>query len=329
MGPPVGGFITTYASWRWIFFLNLPVGILGFILVSSFIENYREPQSPSLDWVGFLLSGVAIAALVYDCDLVERPDASVLWVLALLGLSVTSGLAAAWHVRRRPHPVIDPTLLRIPTFSVSVLGGALFRIGTASLNYLLPILLQIGIGMTAFTSGLLTVAAAAGSFAMKIAAVRILRRWGFRTVLAVNGAISAASVLMCAFFTDNTPFLLIFVGLLVGGFFRSLQYTSLNSIAFADIPMPRMSAASSFSSMVQQISNGMGVAFAAVVLNWVLVWRGELLTAIPIGDIQITLVLMSIVTIVSCLYFARLAPDAAAEVSGHGRVRVRTEAAPD
>lgn len=320
LGPAVGGFITTYFSWRWIFFLNLPVGILGIALVMRFIENYREPQTPSLDWIGFVLSGTAIASLVYDCDLIERPDPSVLAVLALLAISVASGLIAVWHVRRRAHPVIDPTLLQIPTFSVSVCGGTLFRLGTASLNYLLPILLQVGIGLTAFSSGLLTLAAALGSLTMKLAALPILRRWGFRTVLFGNGILSALSVLMCVLFTESTPYALIFLGLLIGGFFRSLQYTALNSMAFADIAVPRMSAATSFSSMMQQISNGMGVALAAVVLNLVLVWRGDSRTEIPIEDLQITFILMAVVTLASCLYFAQLAPDAAAEVSGHRRV---------
>jgi MFS family permease len=175
--------------------------------------------------------------------------------------------------------------------------------------------------MTAFTSGLLTLAAALGSFAMKIAAIPILRRWGFRTVLVGNAAISAAGVLLCVAFTQATPPALIFVGLLIGGFFRSLQYTALNSIAFADIPAPRMSAASSFSSMVQQISNGMGVAVAAMVLNFVVDWRGQPATAIPVEDFQITFVLMTLVALVSCAYFARLAPGAGAEVSGHRLAR--------
>ena len=320
LGPPIGGFLTTYFTWRLILFLNLPVGILGFALVSRFIENYREPQTPSLDWIGFLLSGTTIASLVYDCDVVERPDADILLALALFALSVAAGLATAWHIRRRANPVLDPTLLRIPTFSISVLGGTLFRLGTASLNYLLPILLQVGLGFTAFSSGLLTLAAALGSFAMKIAAVPILRRWGFRTVLFGNGILSAVSVLICVLFTEATPFVLIFLGLLIGGFFRSLQYTALNSIAFADIAAPRMSAATSFSSMMQQISNGMGVALAAVTLNLVLVWRGESLTDIPVPDLQITFGLMAAVALAGCFFFARLAPDAAAEVSGHRRV---------
>lgn len=323
LGPAVGGFITTYASWRWIFFLNLPVGILGIFLVNRFIENYREPQTPSLDWVGFVLAGTSLACLVYDFDLVERPEASLGTILILLAVFAASGLAAIRHIGRHPDPVIDPTLLRIPTFWASVVGGSVFRVGAASLNYLLPILFQVGLGMTAFSSGLLTLAAALGSFAMKIAAVPILRRWGFRTVLVGNAGLSAAGVLVCVGFTQATPVVLIFVGLLIGGFFRSLQYTALNSMAFADIAAPRMSAASSFSSMVQQISNGMGVAVAAVVLNFVVVWRGQSAAAIPVEDFQTTFVLMTLVTLASCAYFMRLSPGAGAEVSGHRRVATR------
>ena len=317
LGPPVGGFITTYASWRWIFFLNVPMGLLGFALVTRFIENYREPETPSLDWPGFLLTGTALASFVYLCDLVERPEVSWGQVALLGGVSIIAGLLAARHLRRTTHPVIDPSLLRVSTFAASAIGGSIFRVGTASLNYLLPILLQIGLGFNAFLSGLMTVAAALGSFAMKIAAIRILRRWGFRTVLVVNAMISVVGVAICVVFNPAMPAVAIFLVLLVAGFFRSLQYTALNSIAFADIPAPRMSAASSFSSMLQQISNGMGVAFAAMALNLVLVLRGSAPTAISLDDIRITFLLMALVTLASARPFARLEPDAGAEVSGH------------
>lgn len=317
LGPPIGGFITTYATWRWIFFLNVPVGILGFVLVTRFIENYREPETPSLDWPGFLLTGTALASFVYVCDLIERPEIDWVAVAMLTALSVVAGFASVRHLRRAAHPVIDPTLLRIPTFAASVLGGSVFRIGTASLNYLLPILLQIGLGFTAFLSGLMTVAAALGSFAMKIAAIRILRRWGFRTALVVNAVISAVGVLICVIFNPAMPFVAIFLILLIAGFFRSLQYTALNSMAFADIPAARMSAASSFSSMLQQISNGMGVAFAAMALNFVLVLRGHPQSAMALEDMRITLVLMAVVTLASTRSFARLDHNAGDEVSGH------------
>lgn len=317
LGPPIGGFITTYATWRWIFFLNVPVGCLGFVLVTRFIENYREPETPSLDWRGFLLTGTALACFVYVCDLIERPEIDWLAVAVIGGISIVAGAISIWHLRRTPHPVIDISLLRIPTFAASVVGGAIFRVGTASLNYLLPILLQLGLGFTAFLSGLMTVAAALGSFAMKIAAIRILRRWGFRTALVVNAIISAIGVAICVVFNPAMPFVAIFLILLIAGFFRSLQYTALNSMAFADIPAPRMSAASSFSSMLQQISNGMGVAFAAMALNLVLVLRGESQSAMSVADMRITFVLMAIVTLYSARSFARLDQDAGNEVSGH------------
>lgn len=317
LGPPLGGFITTYATWRWIFFLNVPVGMLGFALVTRFIENYREPETPSLDWPGFLLTGTALACFVYLCDFIERPNVDWAVAVALGGVAIASGGFSARHLQRAAHPVIDPTLLRIPTFAASVIGGSVFRVGTASLNYLVPILLQIGLGFTAFASGLLTVAGAIGSFVMKIAAIQILRRFGFRTALVVNAFISAFGVAICIVFNAAMPFAVIFLVLLAGGFFRSLQYTALNSMAFAEIPAPRMSAATSFSSMVQQMSNGMGVAFAAMALNFVLVLRGRGQSAITLGDMRITLLVMAAVTLASSRFFARLEPGAGSEVSGH------------
>ncbi len=317
LGPPVGGFITAYASWRWIFFFNVPMGLLGFVLVTRFIENYREPETPSLDWPGFLLTGTALACFVYVCDLVDRPEVD--WgQIAIIGLvSIVAGAIAIRHLRRTAHPVIDPSLLRIPTFAASVVGGSVFRIGTSSLAYLLPILLQIGLGFDAFLSGLMTVAAALGSFAMKVAAIRILRRWGFRTALVVNAVVSAIGVAICVIFNSAMPFVTIFLVLLIAVFFRSLQYTALNSMAFAEIPAHRMSAASSFSSMVQQISNGMGVAFAAMILNFVLVLRGHPQSAMSLDDMRITIVLMAVVTLASTPFFARLDPNSGDEVSGH------------
>jgi EmrB/QacA subfamily drug resistance transporter len=317
LGPPVGGFITTYANWRWIFFLNVPMGLLGFALVTRFIENYREPETPSLDWRGFLITGTALACFVYVCDLVERPQVDWGAVGAIAGVSIVAGLLAAHHLRRTRDPVIDPTLFRVSTFSVSVLGGAVFRVGTSSLAYLLPILLQVGLGYTAFLSGVMTVAAAIGSFAMKLAAIPILRRWGFRTALAVNALISVIGVAICIVFTEDMAPILIFTILAIAGFFRSLQYTALNSMAFADIPTPRMSAASSLSSMVQQLSNGLGVAFAAMALNLVLVLGGGSPAAISLGDIRVTFILMAVVTLASARWFMQLEPEAGAEVSGH------------
>ncbi|MGH6994288.1 MAG: MFS transporter, partial [Stellaceae bacterium] len=164
LGPPVGGFITTYASWRWIFFLNVPIGILGMVLVTLLIDNTKEASVPDLDWFGFLSSGGALAGLVYGLDLIGRPLVPADVIVGILAAAILLGAITVWHALRHPHPLIDLALLRVPSYCISILGGSLFRIGSGTLPFLLPIMLQVGFGVTAFTSGLLTCAAAMGSF---------------------------------------------------------------------------------------------------------------------------------------------------------------------
>jgi EmrB/QacA subfamily drug resistance transporter len=169
LGPPVGGFITTFASWRWIFYLNLPIGIVGAVLVWFFLENYREENSPSFDWIGFVATGVAIATLVLDCDFVVQPEASVALTVGLFLFSIASGAFAAWYMLRRAEPIVDLSLLRIPSFFTGVAAGGLFRVGAGGVSYLVAILLQVNMGMSAFASGLITIAAALSSLTMKMA----------------------------------------------------------------------------------------------------------------------------------------------------------------
>jgi EmrB/QacA subfamily drug resistance transporter len=318
LGPPVGGFITTYASWRWIFFLNLPIGIVGAILVFLFIENYREEQSPSFDWIGFVFAGIAIAALVLDCDLVVQPGMSATVTVGLLAVSLASGAFASWYMLRRAEPILDLSLLRIPSFFTGVAVGALYRIGTGGVGYVMAIMLQVNMGMSAFASGTITLAGALSSLTMKVAIPPVLRRWGFRTVLLGNGFISAGAVAACALIGVSTPGYVVFLILLIGGFFRSLQFTGLTTLAYADIPNARTSAATSFSSMMQQINNGMGVALAAVLLHTMQLFHVEGSTTMSSEDIRTVFVLMSVVAVSACFFYARLAPDAGAEVSGHG-----------
>ena len=318
MGPPVGGFITTYASWRWIFFLNLPIGIVGAILVFVFIENYREEQSPSFDWIGFVSTGIAIATLVLDCDLIVQPGISPILTVGLLAVSLGSGGFASWYMLRRSEPILDLSLLRIPSFNTGVAVGAIYRIGSGGVGYLMAIMLQVNMGLSAFASGTITLAAALSSLGMKPVIPPVLRRWGFRTVLIGNGLLSAAAVASCALVTVGTPGFLVFLILLVGGFFRSLQFTSLTTLAYADIPNQRTSAATSFSSMMQQINNGLGVAFAAVLLHVMQLFHVEAANTVSSADIRTVFVIMALVAVSACFFYARLAPDAGAEVSGHG-----------
>ena len=317
LGPPVGGFITTFATWRWIFYLNLPIGIIGAILVWIFLENYREENSPSFDWIGFVATGVAIATLVLDCYLVVQPEASATLTLGLFLFSLASGGFAAWYMLRRAEPIVDLSLLRIPSFFTGVAVGALFRVGSGGVSYLIAILLQVNMGMSAFASGIITIAAAVSSLTMKMAIPPTLKRWGFRTVLLRNGFISAAAVAVCAIFGETTPGYVVFLVLLIGGFFRSLQFTGLTTLAYADIPNHRTSAATSFSSMMQQVMNGMGVAVAAVLLHFMQFVRSEPSSVVSAIDIRLVFLLMSLIALAGCIFYARLEPDVGAEVSGH------------
>jgi len=317
VGPPLGGFITTFASWHWIFFLNVPIGVLGIVLVQRFIENYREPTLTPLDWRGFVLTGLSLSFLMYGLELVGRVEANPGQTVGFLAGGVVIGALAVRHALTHDKPLVDLALLRIPTFAATVLGGSLFRIGVGAIPFLVPLMLQVAFGMSAFSSGLLTFAAAAGSMTMKMSGGPILKRFGFRTVLLVNGAVSALFMMVCGLFTPATPAVSIFMLLLAGGFFRSLEFTSLNTLAFADVAKPKMSAATSLSSMVQQVSLGTGVALGAILLHLCLGWRHAPHGPLVTSDFQIAFLVIGLISLGAVALFLRLAPDAGWEVSGH------------
>lgn len=313
LGPPVGGFITTYYHWRWIFWLNVPVGLVGMLLATLVIPQVRADSVPPLDLRGFLLSGLGLSSLIFGFTLL---GAAVLPGYDALGL-IAAGALLIWlylrHARRTPHPIIDLSLLRIPTFRASVGGGSLFRIGTGAIPFLLPLMLQLGFGLTPFASGSLTFAAAAGALAMKVTAGPILRRWGFRRVLTVNAVLCALLLGAVAFFTAETPYAVIVAVLLAGGFFRSLQFTSINAVGYADIEPPQMSRATSFAAVVQQLSLAGGVAFAAMGLEASQALRGG--GALVTADFAFGFLAIAALSGASALVFAGLARDAGAEVS--------------
>lgn len=315
LGPPIGGFITTYFSWRWIFLVNVPLGILGIFLVTWFFDNQKEEKPRPLDWIGFILSGVSLSCIMYGIEAIGRGTGDTTLAIGLLVVGLSLGALALRHLRRHIHPLLDLSVFRIPTFRAGIGAGSWFRSGAGTLVFLLPLLLQVVFGMTAFASGILTFASAAGSISMKITARPILKRFGFRAVLIGNGIISAATIAMCAFFTGTTPALLIFALLLVGGFFQSLQYTATQAIGYADVSHQQMSTASSIASMAQQLSRGFGIAFVAGVLHLALSWRGA--TELTTFDFQIAFAAATTLSLLSLIFSWRLTPDAASEVSGH------------
>ena len=313
VGPPVGGFITTYFSWRWIFFINIPIGLIGIVLVTLFIEDIRETRTPPLDLRGLVLLALGLSGVVFGLAIIgQEPMPIWLAVVVTLGGAVFCWLYAL-HARRTAHPVLNLELIRIPTFRASVLGGATFRIGAGASGFLLPLLFQIGFGMTAFASGLLTFALAVGAFTMKFVAAPILRHFGFRRILIVNAVLSSAFIVLYAFFTPATPHLVILAVLLIGGFFRSLQFTAINSIAYADIAPPNMSQATSFASAGHQLSLSLGVAAAAIILETAQLWRDE--SAIVLQDFVAAFIIVGLIGGLSSLIFAQLSPDAGAELT--------------
>lgn len=316
IGPPLGGFLTTYLSWRWIFWINLPIGLLGMVLVTLYIPNVREENVPPLDWRGFLLSALGLCGLVFGFETIGRgllPDAVVAGLLVMGSIGI--GLYIR-HARRHPHPVLDLKLLRVPTFRIGVMGGFLFRIGVGALPFLLPLMLQLGFGLTAFESGMLTFVSAAGALTMKMAAGPILRRLGFRHVLIGNAVLSGAFIAICGLFRPDTSHLLILGLLLFGGFFRSLQFTSINTLAVSDIENARMSRATSFTSMMQQLSLSAGVAVGAMVLHATVTWGGGPERIGP-ADFTPAFLTVGLTAMLSAIIFLRLPADAGAEVSGH------------
>jgi EmrB/QacA subfamily drug resistance transporter len=318
VGPPVGGFITTYFSWRWVFFLHVPIGLVGMVLVTFLIENYREPRTPPLDWLGFVLSGVSLASILYSLDLGSHGSlGDSIGFMALLGGGLAIGVAAVYHARRHPYPLIDLSLLRLPTFAIATWGGLFWRVSAGSVPFLLPVFLQVGLGMTAFLSGILILADAVGNIAMNVVAPATLRRFGFRRVLVYNGAASACCVAGSGLFGAAAPAWAIFSAYLVFGFMRSLQYNALSTIQYAEVPAGDMSAATSFASMVQQLCSGAGIAFGAILLQLALAARGVGPDALAARDVRVVFIAMGLLALGSILFFRRLSADAGAELSGH------------
>jgi EmrB/QacA subfamily drug resistance transporter len=263
MGPPVGGFLTTYFDWRWIFWVNVPVAALGVMLITRFIPNIKAEEQQPFDLTGFFLIGPGISLFLTGATVAGLGLVGQTTVAALIAVGAVLIVAYVAYALRAAAPIIDLTLLSLPTFRAGVIGGLLFRIGIGAMPFLLPLLLQSGFGMTAFQSGLITFAGGIGSLFMKPIAPPILNRFGFRSILVANAVLSSALLMVPALFTAATPVALITIILLTSGFTRSLQFTSINALVYADVPSERLSRATSFTAMLQELSGSIGVAIAA------------------------------------------------------------------
>ncbi len=318
VGPPLGGFITTYASWHWIFFLNLPIGIVALILTLLWVENVRTGEKHGFDWLTFLLAGLASAGAVYGME--KLGSEGVPWQLPgmVLALSVLSGVAAIVAAHRNPATsLIDLESMKLKTYSLSVYGASAFRIAVSVLPFLLPLMFQIAFGLNAFQSGLYLLALFAGDLTMKAFVIQALRRFGFRRLLIVNGTVTALSMALCALLSPAMATVLVIAILFFHGASRSMQFTCMTTLAYSEIPPSRMSRANGFLSAVMQLSMGMGVAIGAITLRLVAHARGHSAAAPQLRDFHLAMLFMALLVLGPVFDSLGLKPDAGATTSGH------------
>ncbi|MFZ3482699.1 MFS transporter [Sphingomonas sp. 3-13AW] len=315
IGPVLGGFITTYASWRWNFLLNLPLGLIGLAAVVRFVPVLPAEVRRPFDHRGFLLSAGALVLLLVGLEGLARVQARPLLPVSLTLLGLAAGALAVWHLRRTRAPLVDLATLRTQTFTVSSLGaGFLYRIAINATPFLLPLLFQLGFGMDAAGAGLLVLAYFLGNLAMKPLTSPLLRRFGFRGVLVVNGVLGGGAILACGWLAPGTPSAVLTPLLFAAGLTRSMQLTCLNTLAFADVEAAQRSAATTLSGVSQQVSSVLGIAVAAVLLNLASLWRGAAEPGLP--DFLPAFVAVGLLAVGSGLAFLRLPESAGAEVSG-------------
>ena len=270
LGPTIGGLIVHWLPWRVIFFINVPVGLVAQWLIHKHMPDYRGDGNRPIDVIGLVLFGVGTALLSWLLEIFgeHRIDGTSEGILFLLSLCLLA--AYGWHARNTPHPLLRLTLFRIRTFRVSVVGGFITRLGLGGLPFLLPLLYQLGLGLPAWQSGLLMMPAAAAAMGMKLISARVLRRFGYRKVLMMNTVMIGVTICTFATVSSGTPIIwIVFLGL-TQGFFNSLQFSSMNSMAFADIGTADSSMASTIASSLQQMSMSFGLACGSIVTAWYL-----------------------------------------------------------
>ena len=319
IGPLLAGVLVTFASWRWIFWINVPIGVLGIILVSIFIEDVREPHVKPFDWRGLALSSLGLCGTLFGLDALSTHHSADPVSIAALTIGLIAMGLYVLHARRVDNPILDLKLLKFHTFRVSVTGGSFFRIGVGAVPFLLPLMMQQGFGYSPIESGLITFVSAAGSFGMRTMARQVLRRFGFRKVLVWNTLIASLFMLLCGLFTPDSSRAFMMTVIFLGGVFRSLQFTALNTIAFAEIEGPLMSQGTSFSQMAQRLSLTLGVTISA----FVLFLAGGEGAHLPVHAFATAIVVVGLLSSLSLFSFLSISEGAGDEIAGRQQVRSR------
>ncbi|MDM7159548.1 MFS transporter [Klebsiella pneumoniae] len=316
IGPPLGGFITRYASWHWIFFINVPLGLAAIILSLRIIPDIRETERRSFDLSGFITTSVAMVSLVTAMERLGDRQPQIWPTLALAALGFGCLLYSIRHFRRAAAPMVRLDALQVPTFRVTMYGGSLLRASISAVPFLLPLLFQVGFGMDPFHSGLLVLAVFVGNLTIKPATTPLIRWLGFRRLLLINGALNVCSLLACALLTPQTPVWAIMLILYLGGMFRSIQFTGVSTLAFADVPAAQMSDANTLFSTASQLAVGLGITLGAIGIR-----LGEQvgdwlhLTELPGISFRLSFVFIALICLVGMIDSLHLAKTAGSSVS--------------
>lgn len=316
IGPPLGGFITSYANWRWIFFINVPLGLIAIVLALRIIPDIYEETRRPFDIPGFIATSVAMVSLVYAMESMGAQQINTGLTVALLAIGGVTLTYALRHFRRAPWPMIRLDALQVPTFRVTMYGGSLFRASISAVPFLLPLMFQVGFGMDAFHSGLLVLAVFVGNLTIKPATTPLIRTLGFKKLLLINGALNVLALLACAFLTPDTPVWVIMLVLYLGGVFRSIQFTAISTLAFADVPSPQMSYANTLFSTATQLAVGLGITLGAIGIRIGEVFSGMLgMATLPGISFRLAFVAIALVCLLGMVDTLRLVKDAGSAVS--------------
>jgi EmrB/QacA subfamily drug resistance transporter len=327
IGPPLGGFVTTYFSWHWIFLINIPIGLLGIFMAMRYIDPIKSENPERFDLYGLVLAGVGLGGIAFGLSIAGLNLLPWTLVVALVAIGTISMTLYVIHARRSASPVLDFSLLRLPTMRASIIGGFMFRLGIGALPFLLPLLMQVGFGLSPFRSGMVTFASAVGAMGMKTLAARLIRTFGFRNIMMINAVVSSVFLAASALFTVTTPLLLIMIILVVGGFFRSLQFTAINTVAYAEVEPAQMSRATTLVSVNQQLAISAGVAVGAFSVETTMMVRH--VSELSASDFAPAFIVVSIISAASAYFFWQMPDDAGHEISGRKAVEIssRKEAA--
>ena len=311
LGPPIGGLFVTWLDWRWIFYINVPIGILGMIFVSLYIGEYKSEAKESFDFVGLILSGIALGALLFG---LESATTNTGLAARFFVVGIVFAIATVIHSRRHPAPLLDFSLMRIESFGTSMIAGSITRITQGAHPFLLPLMLQVAFGISAVSAGNMVLATALGSMAMKAFAPKIIRRFGFRSSLVVNGIFSSCSYAICGLFSPEWPHWLIFAVLFMSGFSMSFQFTAYNTVAYDKVDEKQMSSANSFYSTFQQLMLSFGVCIGALALHTSMAWHER---DVPLSsDFSMAFFIVTGISLMATFWNLRFSKDAGAQMRG-------------